>query len=434
MRTHYEQPVSENWSKGLLLWLAEKDFSFCFKGKGWGSFSQSNYEVFAGFGVKQQIQGFESEKKLSDFVNLTKDYIISHITYDVKNHLENLSSKNIDRVSFPEIQFTVPKVAFKLVGNNLFASYFETDFTEQEIRRIISEIETRKNSEIKKTTLSKPNWRLTKAQYIEALTALKAHIKQGNIYQANYCQEVFWPRSQVNTGAIFHQGFEENPNPFSVYYKTEKHHCMSFSPERFLAIDNNTVYSQPMKGTAPRGHSETEDKTQIEILKNSEKDRRENVMIVDMVRNDLSHFAAKGSVKVPELYRVQTYPKVHQMYSTVKAELNHPENLMKAILKCFPMGSMTGAPKISAMKIIEELEYSKRGLFSGTIGFITPEKNADFNVIIRSLIYDEESKYLSCHVGGGITDMSDIEAEYEECLVKVRPILQLLSNADSNSN
>lgn len=434
MRTQHQQVVSEHWVKGLTLWLAHQDFSFCFKGSGWGSFSHSGFDAFAGFGVKKQIEKFTSEEEIAAFVNSTEDYIITHINYDVKNHLENLSSNNLDEVGFPEMKFTVPKVMFKLIGTQLTVSYFSSEYNTQEIEDLISEIDASASSETEKAALGKLYWRLRKDEYIKALTALKTHIKRGDIYQANYCQELFWPQSQLNAGATFHHGFEQNPNPFSVYYKVGTHHCMSFSPERFLAVEKNTIYSQPMKGTAPRGTTKESDQAQIDILKNSEKDRRENVMIVDMVRNDLSHFAAKGSVKVPELYRVQTYPKVHQMYSTVKAELNHPENLVKAILKCFPMGSMTGAPKISAMKIIEDLEHTKRGVFSGTIGYITPEKNADFNVIIRSLMYNEESHYLSCHVGGGITDMSDVEAEYEECLVKVRPILQLLNAVSDNPN
>lgn len=431
MRTDHKQIVSENWVKGLTIWLSNQDFGFCFKGSGWNSFSETDFDAFAGFGIKKQIQGFQSEDEITEFVNLHRDYIITHVNYDVKNHLESISSNNTDEIDFPELQLTIPKVVFKLNKTHLVASYFRADYNEIEIQKLISEIARATTSEIEKAKLGTLNWRLTKSQYIDALTALKTHIKRGNIYQANYCQELFWPKSELNPGATFHQGFEQNPNPFSVYYKLGKQHCISFSPERFLAVENNTLYSQPMKGTAPRGKSVQEDQSQIQFLSNSEKDRRENVMIVDMVRNDLSHFATKGSVKVPELYRVQTYPKVHQMYSTVEAELNHPNNLVKAIFKCFPMGSMTGAPKISAMKIIEELEHTKRGLFSGTIGYITPKKNADFNVIIRSLIYNEESQYLSCHVGGGITDMSDIEAEYEECLVKVRPILQLLKEVSS---
>lgn len=424
MRTSFHFSPTSEFERKLLQYIANQFFGFCFKGRGWGDKNESGFQLFAGFGEKEKI-GFFDSKRISEFVDASSDYIISHLTYDVKNELEKLHSKNMDGIEFPLLQFTIPSIVFFKKENQWTIEYQAEDFEESEITELLSEIET---IELQNPKFNLPpvQNRLSKTEYLEALARIQEHIQLGNIYQANFCQEFYWENAEIEPTELFYKGFELNPNPFSVYYKTGNNHCISFSPERFISVDGKQLLSQPMKGTAPRGQDAEDDQSQIDFLKNSEKDRRENVMIVDMVRNDLSHFAAKGSVKVPELYKIETYPKVHQMYSTVTAELKECNQLMDALLKCFPMGSMTGAPKISAMKIIEDLEYTKRGMFSGTIGYFTPDHKADFNVIIRTLLYNEDKQYLSCHVGGGITIMSDPEGEYDECLVKFNPIKQLI--------
>lgn len=432
MKAVFRQKISDAWVENLTHWLDQHHFAFCFRGKGWGSFDENRPDILAGFGEKTKISTFESSENISHFVQSRDEHIICHLTYDVKNRLEKLESNNADLIDFPELQLTVPEVVFKVFGNEVEVLFDSENHSESDIISMLDSIE---QFEIKPTenSLSEANFRLTKSDYLEALTRLKTEIKLGNIYQANFCQEVLWENANINAAAVFIQGFASNPNPFSVFYKIGNHYCLSFSPERFVAIQNGKIISQPMKGTAPRGENPEIDEKHKQILRESEKDRRENVMIVDMVRNDLSHFAKPGSVRVPELYKIETYPRVHQMYSTVEAELKDPKYVMDALLKCFPMGSMTGAPKISAMQLIEATEHSKRGMFSGTIGYFTPEKNSDFNVIIRSLVYNKPAQKLSCHVGGGITDLSDIEAEYEECIVKLNPILQLVSSIRSHA-
>lgn len=425
MRTRFSISPSEHFEEKLLHFLDQQAFSFCFKGKGWGNQNNFQFEVFAGFGIKTSVDDFDPEA-LTNFVNDSNDFIISHLSYDVKNRLENLQSENQDGIDFQELKYTIPEVIFLKKHEKWEALFHSTDFTQKEVIGFVEAIENTVVTD--KYNIGKQQSRLTKTEYLAAMQTLQQHLQRGDIYQANYCQEFYWENTQISAAGLFRKGFSQNPNPFSVFYKIKEKRCISFSPERFVAANGKTLISQPMKGTAARGSNEVEDQAQINILKSSEKDRRENVMIVDMVRNDLSHFAAKGSVKVPELYRIETYPKVHQMYSTVIAELNDKNQLNDALLKCFPMGSMTGAPKVRAMQIIESLEHSKRGLFSGTIGFFTPTGQADFNVIIRSLLYDEQTHYLSCHVGGGITILSDPEAEYEECLVKFKPIQQLIAS------
>jgi para-aminobenzoate synthetase component I len=425
LRTRFSISPSEHFEEKLLHFLDQQAFSFCFKGKGWGNQNDFQFEVFAGFGIKTSVDEFNPEG-LANLVNDSKDFIVSHLSYDVKNQLEKLQSENQDGIDFQELKYTIPQLVFLKKSSQWKALFHSTDFTEKEIIGFVEAIE---NTVVEQEYyIGKQQSRLTKQEYLSAMHSLQQHLQRGDIYQANFCQEFYWENTQISAAGLFFKGFSQNPNPFSIFYKIKEKRCISFSPERFIAASGKTLVSQPMKGTAARGANENEDQTQIDFLKSSEKDRRENVMIVDMVRNDLSHFAAKGSVKVPELYRIETYPKVHQMYSTVTAELKDKNQLNDALLKCFPMGSMTGAPKVRAMQIIESLEHTKRGLFSGTIGFFTPNGQADFNVIIRSLLYDEQTHYLSCHVGGGITILSDSEAEYEECLVKFKPIQQLIAS------
>jgi len=183
---------------------------------------------------------------------------------------------------------------------------------------------------------------------------------------------------------------------------------------------------QGIKGTAKRSQVEKEDQELIQNLRNDQKERSENIMIVDLVRNDLSKTATKGSVEVKELCKVYTFRQVHQMISTVVSKVDSKTSPVDIICSTFPMGSMTGAPKISAMEIIENLEASKRGLYSGAIGYITPKGDFDFNVVIRSILYNEKKQYISYTVGGAITAKSDPDKEYEECLIKAKAMREVL--------
>lgn len=185
--------------------------------------------------------------------------------------------------------------------------------------------------------------------------------------------------------------------------------------------------SQPIKGTARRAEDREEDQQIIEALENDPKEHSENVMIVDLVRNDLSRIAEKGSVRVDELCKVYTFTQVHQLISSVRARIAEGIPPVEALRTSFPMGSMTGAPKISAMKIIEELEETRRGLYSGAVGYFSPDGDFDFNVVIRSILYNVKNQYLSFSVGGAITASSIPEKEYEECMIKARAMLQVLS-------
>ena len=203
---------------------------------------------------------------------------------------------------------------------------------------------------------------------------------------------------------------------------------MCSSPERFLQKSGNRIISQPIKGTRKRGIDLDEDRFLFNELKNSEKDKSENVMITDLVRNDLSKTAQKSSVKVEELFGVYSFERVHQMITTISSIIDKKYDFIDLIESCFPMGSMTGAPKLKAMQLIEEYETTKRSIYSGAFGYISPYQDFDFNVVIRSVLYDRLSSYISVLVGGAITINSDEEQEYEECLIKAQALINVLKN------
>lgn len=405
--------VSADFGQKLCCWIETQEVGICYPGSGWNH----GFDLLAGSGAKQSAATIDDAFKLLE----SNSWVFCHLNYDVKNELEDLKSENADRIGFPEMFFFEPELLFQLKDNQL-TIFSQADSIAEQIVRDIEALEL-----TSAPRFGEPHHHISHERYLSDLTLLQNHMQLGDIYQANYCHEFYWENASLSTASLFNAGFAAMPNPFSVYYKLNQHHCISFSPERFLQIRDRNIISQPMKGTAARGNSDEEDKMHLDELRHSEKDRRENVMIVDLVRNDLSHFAQKGSVKVPELYQVETYPKVHQMYSTVTAKLVDGIHPLQAILKAFPMGSMTGAPKIRAMQLLEKYEHSKRGLFSGTIGYFAPDGRADFSVVIRSFLFNSTNKVLSCHAGGGITILSDPQKEYEETFIKAQPLFDLLN-------
>ncbi|GAB2771117.1 hypothetical protein GCM10010465_16410 [Actinomadura fibrosa] len=268
--------------------------------------------------------------------------------------------------------------------------------------------------------------RIPKEKYLEKVTEMLGHIQRGDIYEANFCQEFFSENAVIDPLRVYEHLNAISRPPFAGFLKLSGKYLLSASPERYLQKKGSTLISQPIKGTAPRGVDPDDDQKRINDLQNDPKERSENVMIVDLVRNDLSKTAKKGSVKVEELCRVYSFEQVHQMISTVTSQLAEGIPVVEVLKTTFPMGSMTGAPKISAMQIIEELEETRRGLYSGAVGYFTPEDDFDFNVVIRSILYNEKEKYVSFSVGGAITSKSLPENEYLECLVKARALKQVL--------
>lgn len=349
-------------------------------------------------------------------------HVFSYFTYDVKNKTNpTLTSKHSDQLQFPDFLIWVPKYVIHLKFEHFEFLQGEKNEESFEFLSFFLEEETDQNFHQYPFDF-KP--RLSKEAYLEKINLLKNEIQQGNIYEINFCQEFY--AENVEIKYPFDTYFKLNQitkAPFSSYFQYKDWMIFCGSPERFLKKEGPKLTSQPIKGTSRRGTTKMEDEELIYQLKNSPKEKSENIMIVDLVRNDLSKIAVKNTVNVDELCEIYTFETVHQMISTISCELI-PETKFSEILKAtFPMGSMTGAPKLRAMELIDQHENFKRGLYAGTIGYMKPNGDFDFNVVIRTLLYNKATKYLSCSVGGAITIGSDPELEYEECLVKIGKIM-----------
>lgn len=418
--------------KKLLLWSSSFERSCFLHSNDYNSDNHKHlypdYNLLIGVGCKEELVVKYGEKhpfdKLREFNSSINDYIFGFLTYDLKNEIEDLESNNIDKLKFPYLHFFVPQYVFiqnkdeyKLLYNE------ETTNPEQIIQEILS-IETSKKYQLEKIDFTP---RMDKSEYLERFNEIQRHLKRGDIYEMNFCQEFYTENINIDPYNVFLALNDESPVPFGGFYKLGDKFLMCASPERFLKKKKNQIISQPIKGTVERGANIEEDKIIVESFRKDDKERAENIMIVDLVRNDLSRTAKKASVKVKELCGVYAYPQVHQMISTVVSEMRDDLDIIDVIHTTWPMGSMTGAPKISAMQIIENLELSRRGLYSGSIGYISPDKDFDFNVVIRSLLYNKTDKYLSCTFGGAITLKSEGEKEYEECLLKAKAIKKIFS-------
>ncbi|MDC1186487.1 anthranilate synthase component I family protein [Crocinitomicaceae bacterium] len=350
-----------------------------------------------------------------------KKFIFGYLGYDLKNELENLNSKNLDNKEFPDLFFWVPKYVVKLQGEHF--EFVQGDKTKEsfEFLNYFLEEETDQNFHSYKLDFQPTT---SKEKYLENVIKLKEVIQQGDIYEINYCQEFLAENVDINFSLDTY--FKLNnitKAPFSSYVQFDEYTIFCGSPERYIKREGDKLLSQPIKGTAKRNPDKEQDELLKEQLKTDPKERAENVMIVDLVRNDLSKIATKNSVVVDELCGIYSFKTVHQMVSTVSCELKEKTSFTDVLRATFPMGSMTGAPKVSAMELIEEFENFKRGIYSGSIGYIDPEGDFDFNVVIRSLFYNKKKKMMTCDVGGAITIQSDPEKEYEECLTKVQKIL-----------
>lgn len=375
-----------------------------------------------GDGPAITFSGKGSLKKLQQFIDEhSTKYIFGYLSYDLKNDIEPLDSENYDGSNFPDLHFWVPDIVIELSKEHYnFLQGTKSVESFEFINRILEE-ETDKNFHKFPYDFKA---RIDKKTYLEKVNKLKDHIQRGDIYEVNFCQEFYAEHVELNFELDTYFRLNElTKAPFSSYLHFGDHAVFCGSPERFIKRTGTKLLSQPIKGTAPRGLNPEEDENLKNNLYNDPKERSENVMIVDLVRNDLSKIAQRNSVHVDELFGIYTFETVHQMISTVSCEIDPELPFTEIIRATFPMGSMTGAPKYRAMELIEEHEDFKRGLYSGSIGYIKPNGDFDFNVVIRSLLYNRSKKYLSCSVGSAITINSDPEKEYEECLIKVQRIL-----------
>jgi len=330
-------------------------------------------------------------------------------------------------LEFPELFFFQPKKLFFIKGNQLEIRYLNI-FKEQIENDLKSIQDIESSTDSPSDNAIKIKMRMHKDAYFEKVHRMLEYIHRGDIYEANLCQEFYAQDTHINPLETYFKLNSISKPPFATFLKLNDLFLMSASPERYLKKVGVTITSQPIKGTAKRSLNHEEDELFKTNLSKDEKERSENIMILDLVRNDLSKTAVKGSVRVLELCQVYTFKQVHQMISTVTSEVDEKVHPVDIIKTTFPMGSMTGAPKISAMKIIEALEETKRGLYSGAVGYVSPEGDFDFNVVIRSILYNQTKKYVSYSVGSAITSKSNPHKEYEECLVKAKAMRDVLEH------
>ncbi|MEZ4811849.1 MAG: anthranilate synthase component I family protein [Allomuricauda sp.] len=372
----------------------------------------------------------KSTAEIHQFIDKEQDWLFGYFSYDVKNELENLVSENFDGLGFPDIHFFQPSKIVTIRGNEVGFLYIDAvvdqvDADFSNITALTNLLNPKKASH----DAVKIKMRIHKDAYFEKAQKLLEHIHRGDVYEANFCQEFYAEDTSIDPWETYKRLNAISEPPFAAFMKLDDKFLLCASPERYLRKEGKTIISQPIKGTAPRGKTYKEDQTIKIRLASDEKERAENIMITDLVRNDLSKSAQKGTVEVKELCKVYTYKQVHQMISTVVCQVSKKKNPLEFILETFPMGSMTGAPKISAMKIIEELEETKRGLYSGAVGYFDPQGNFDFNVVIRSILYNAAAKYVSFSVGSAITAKSDPEKEYQECLLKAKAMRSVLETS-----
>ncbi len=375
---------------------------------------QGRYEFLVAYGAERVFYNLEELEK----TERDSDWVFGIIGYDLKNKFEKLSSQNPSIVETPEITFFVPKIVLSIDKNQkatlLKGKLTQTFWNYKEEPRAFK-INPEKNP-------------ITKNTYIKKITQIQDLIKQGEVYELNYCIPHASDYLEFSPIDFQLSLINKSPVPMAAYFSANSLHLCGASMERYIAKNKNVLLSQPIKGTIKKGETLEEDQELISELVNSEKDRAENVMIVDLVRNDLNKICQTATVKVTELFEIYSYLQVHQMISTVEGKLN-PNTKFTDILKAtFPMGSMTGAPKISAMKYIDQLEFFKRGWYSGSVGYIDPNGDFDFNVVIRSLLCDEDKKTLNYCAGGAITIDSIPEKEWDEIQVKTKAITEVLNN------
>ena len=390
----------------------------------------SSFNCLVALGKQEQIitnNPSELKAEIQRFRNSSNRWAFGYITYDLKNHFETLESNNSDHLLFPLVNLVAPIIVLKFCSE-FVTIYYDDSFISKETAEKAYFLSISNTSVHKKHHNSQLNIlpKISKEEYISKVEKLKEHIKRGNIYEINFCQEFFAKQAKINTVDIYNKLNKISEAPFSAYCRFNDLFVMCASPERFIKKEGSKLISQPIKGTAKRSKNSMEDELLKQELYYNEKERSENVMIVDLVRNDLSKISKAGSVKVEELFGLYTFKQVHQLISTVSCDLIEGTLFLDILKATFPMGSMTGAPKMSAMKLIEEFESTKRGLYSGAIGYITPEGDFDFNVVIRSILYNSTNEYLSFMTGSAITDKSDAESEYEECMLKAKAMYEVL--------
>lgn len=410
----------------LLQWLASFNTCMYLDTNAYQQDPYHAYELIAGAGIEEQLLASAQQnpfEQLDTFYQQQQDWLLGFFSYELKNSMKRLHSGNVDHIQFPDLFFFQPQHLFLIQQQTLWISSLNRE--PEDLFREVCRLPLHPSA--KQEQAPELQARMNRHEYLQNVQSVQQHIRHGDVYELNLCQEFFAEGVSLDHPAgIFETLNKKAEAPFSAYVQWNGRYLLCSSPERYLAKRGSKLISQPIKGTARRGMSQEEDIRLQRELRESIKEQAENVMIVDLVRNDLARHAITGSVQVEELFGIYSYKHVHQMISTITAKLHDDSSFASALRDSFPMGSMTGAPKVSAMELIDYYETTKRGLFSGSVGYVTPNGHVDANVVIRSILYNALKPYISVQVGGAITIDSDPEREYEECLVKARGMLEVL--------
>jgi para-aminobenzoate synthetase component 1 len=424
LQPNYITSIPVHFKSHLLAWADQWASAVYLDNNDYPSLGLSSWDVLVAVSNRNNglvCQAGNAFDQLEDLYQKNpQQWLFGYFGYDLKNEVENLYSNHFDGIGWPDMFFFVPEMVIG-IRNGQVEIYAANPIS------ILDEIMA-----VAITPPFIPDHtitllpRLPKQDYLDAVQAIRQHILEGDIYEMNFCQEFYAENIVIKPVGTFLRLNTLSRAPFATYLKHDGRTLMCSSPERFLRKEGTRLVTQPIKGTRRRSaHLEEDAQIKAELL-SSEKDRSENVMIVDLVRNDLAHHCLPGTIKVEELFGIYSFPTVHQMISTVSGQLPEGNNGLKAIRDAFPMGSMTGAPKVMSMELIERYERTRRGLFSGAVGYFDPNGDFDFNVVIRSLQYHTERQYLSCIAGGAIVYDSVPEMEYEECLLKTAAVRKSL--------
>lgn len=410
--------IGDTWIKKLLSW-ADQQYPYV--------------AYFSPNSIPYPYQGFEhvffagtTAFPLEKLKSLPEEQEkVGILGYDLKNHFEKLKSSNPSLVECPESLFFLPELKIVVSGNQaeIFHSSPERLFEKISACQPVSDL----REEVQLSALT------SREEYLQKVKRIKEHIIKGDLYEMNFCMAFQGTFKRLHPVPLYFDLMDKSPMPFSIFFKGDSQYLLSASPERFLKKDGSKIIAQPIKGTIKRGNSPQEDELLKLQLKNSQKEQAENLMIVDLMRNDLARISVTGTVKVEELFGIYGFKRISQMISTVSSTLKEGVGFEDIIAQTFPMGSMTGAPKIRCMELIDEMENFKRGWFSGAAGYISSQGDFDFNVLIRSIVIDKKEGRLFFAVGSAITYDADPTQEYDECLLKAEPVFEVLTGSCEGS-
>ena len=417
----------------MLNWASRFNI-FCFLDDHGYGLPLHGQELLVGAGARHRYEPASGQALagLDGFMHDHQDWIMGHFSYDLKNEIETLRSAHPERTGFSDLGLFVPEVLVTLRQEVLSIGLY--DETHEEVLKEIISAEV-PLPQVTLTGLGPIVHGMSERGYMDVIAALQAHIRHGDCYELNFCMEHHTTVSTLDPVGVFAILSAVSPNPFSALYRNGDAWLLCASPERFLRKHGGRLHAQPIKGTSPRHPADKEQDERSRLaLMTSGKERSENVMVVDLVRNDLSRICIEGSVRVDELFGVRSFPQVHQMISTVSGIADPRAGFSDILRAAFPMGSMTGAPKRRVMELIERYEGFRRGLFSGAVGYFTPDGDFDLNVVIRSLMYNGTTGRLSFPTGSGITFYADARQEYAECLLKAAAMEKTLKLATGSGS